>query len=259
MTDDLIRPVRGAFPGPAIEPNSGIRDQLALLGKVGVRYGGLGVAPSLLDNLVAYYKLDETSGPRIDSAGSNNLTDNGNVGSTMGKIGNAALFDGTNKSLSVNTPNLYNNISFSTWFYVGQFLSGFRSIFTQFSSFLNELGVWWLNGDIGIYDDIDDAGTFLYQTPVLLNTWYHVVCTINGSNGNELQLWLNGSLSGSGLSPTSSFSSIGGEFVIGARTSDDNSLPLGGSVDELGIWSRVLTPEEIAILYNGGSGITFPF
>jgi hypothetical protein len=55
------------------------------------------------------------------------------------------------------------------------------------------------------------------------------------------------------------FSSIGGEFVIGARRTSDNQAPFDGLIDEVGIWSRVLTAAEIAILYNGGSGITFPF
>jgi hypothetical protein len=32
-----------------------------------------------------------------------------------------------------------------------------------------------------------------------------------------------------------------------------------GAVDEVGIWKRVLTPGEIAELYNNGNGNTFPF
>src|SRR6185295_10218115 len=44
------------------------------------------------NNLVAYWKLDETSGSRSDSFGSNTLTDNNTVGSTAGKVGNAAQF-----------------------------------------------------------------------------------------------------------------------------------------------------------------------
>ena len=42
--------------------------------------------------LKAYWKLDESSGTRIDSHGSNDLADNNTVGSATGKIGNAADF-----------------------------------------------------------------------------------------------------------------------------------------------------------------------
>lgn len=44
---DLIRPLRGAFPGEAIEPDADVRAQLALLGAVGVRYGGFGLVEAL--------------------------------------------------------------------------------------------------------------------------------------------------------------------------------------------------------------------
>jgi hypothetical protein len=51
------------------------------------------------DDLVACWDMDETSGTRYDSAGSNHLTDNNTVGYTTGKIGNAASFisDNTEK------------------------------------------------------------------------------------------------------------------------------------------------------------------
>ena len=32
-----------------------------------------------------------------------------------------------------------------------------------------------------------------------------------------------------------------------------------GEIDELGIWSRVLTADEVTELWNGGAGITYPF
>ena len=42
--------------------------------------------------LVSYWALDETSGTRYDSHGSNDLTDNNTVGYTTGVQGNAADF-----------------------------------------------------------------------------------------------------------------------------------------------------------------------
>ena len=34
---------------------------------------------------------------------------------------------------------------------------------------------------------------------------------------------------------------------------------LDGSVDELGLWNRVLTSGEMTNLWNGGAGLTYPF
>lgn len=41
---DLQRPLRGAFPGPALEPDATVRAQLAQLGQTAVRYGAAGLA-----------------------------------------------------------------------------------------------------------------------------------------------------------------------------------------------------------------------
>ncbi|MDA2917638.1 hypothetical protein MYX64_12505, partial [Nitrospinae bacterium AH_259_B05_G02_I21] len=46
----------------------------------------------LLTDLKAHWKLNEASGTRSDSHGSNDLTDNNTVGQAAGKIGNAADF-----------------------------------------------------------------------------------------------------------------------------------------------------------------------
>jgi hypothetical protein len=52
-----------------------------------------------------------------------------------------------------------------------------------------------------------------------------------------------------------------GQRALGARSDGTRHYLVSGTlVDEVGIWKdRALTPTEIAILYNGGAGITFPF
>lgn len=43
MANDVQRALRGAFPGPQIEPDATLRAWLAQLGVYGVRYGAMGV------------------------------------------------------------------------------------------------------------------------------------------------------------------------------------------------------------------------
>ncbi len=50
----------------------------------------------LLTDLKAHWKLNEASGARVDSHGSNDLTDNNTVTQVAGKIGNAAQFTAAN-------------------------------------------------------------------------------------------------------------------------------------------------------------------
>jgi hypothetical protein len=259
MTDDLIRPVRGAFPGPAIEPNSGIRAQLALLGKVGVRYGGLGVAPSLLDNLVAYYKLDETSGPRIDSVGSNNMTDNGSVGSAVGKVGNAASFDGTNWLSTSPLTGITSDLSISLWAYIRSLPDAVGGVIAN----KNNWGAIWitrfattqiLGGRIVQSDGTQVSFPGPASAEIPLNTWLHIVLIVDSA-----------SLTATLYRDTTAINSLTYDGTI--RSVAAGTLKIGlqgteyidGLIDEVGIWNRALTAAEIAILYNGGSGITFPF
>ena len=54
-------------------------------------------------NLVGDWSMDETSGTRADSHGTNNLTDNNTVGSTTGVISNAASFVSANSEYLSST------------------------------------------------------------------------------------------------------------------------------------------------------------
>ena len=51
---------------------------------------------ALTDNLIAFWQLEEASGVRYDSEGSNNLTDNNTVTSATGVVGDAAQFTRSN-------------------------------------------------------------------------------------------------------------------------------------------------------------------
>ena len=69
-------------------------------------------APSLTTGLQAFYKLDDET----DSSGNGNtLTNNGNVSFASGKIGNAAVFDGGNRFLSIAAPITSRPLTIAGW------------------------------------------------------------------------------------------------------------------------------------------------
>ena len=55
---------------------------------------------------------------------------------------------------------------------------------------------------------------------------------------------------------TGSVNSTNG-FVLGANYFGSGRFD--GSMDEFGLWNRVLTSTEIGHLWNGGAGTTYPF
>jgi len=86
-----------------------------------------------------------------------------------------------------------------------------------------------------------------YSSPLIytVGQWMQAICTYDGTN---IQIYVDGVLIGSGTN--SLWNTNGTEFYFGARPSQGNSF-FPGQLDDIGIWNRVLTQQEITALYNG--------
>ena len=85
--------------------------------------------------------------------------------------------------------------------------------------------------------------------------WHHYILTFNGT---YLQIYLDGIAHG-----TADYSSgtlvynAASQFNIGAINASGDFM--NGSIDEVGLWNRALTPYEVSKLYSAGSGNTYNF
>ncbi len=83
--------------------------------------------------------------------------------------------------------------------------------------------------------------------------WIHVAVTWSRSAG-RLVLYVNGTEEN--RKEITSWGPVSDKFWWGAG-------PLGmgtsATLDEIGLWKRVLSPGEVARLYNGGAGLAYPF
>jgi hypothetical protein len=229
------------------------------------RATGGGGASSLLTGLVSYWNLNEPSGPRIDSAGSNNLTDNNTVGSTTGKLGNAASFVAANSEYLSSTSaalDLTGSYSISVWLrftstatqmILGRYNDGNNRGFVLRSA----------SGNLTYFhvpQGTTEGGIIFNQvnTPSTYNdgNWYHVVLQFEIGVGSSL--YVDNTLVGTDNTTTAAISSYTQAFRIGTQASGAPRY-YSGDIDEVGIWSQVLTVSEISDLYNLGSGITYPF
>jgi hypothetical protein len=207
---------------------------------------------SLLTDLVAYWKLDEGSGTRIDSHGSNNLTDNNSVGSATGKIGNAAEFSGSNSLGAGTSLQPAGDFTFSCWLNPDT-LNG-NAVAANWTNASNR--TWAIDTFSGtlrfyIYGPSIDA---IIDTGITLSTvsWSLVIAWFDDAADNIYCQINNGTIfSASFTGPPYQ----AGEFTLGKRASLFND----GLMDEVGLWSRVLTAAERNELYNAGAGITYPF
>ena len=98
-------------------------------------------------------------------------------------------------------------------------------------------------------------GTAIPPSTIPVDTWEHLVITFNFSTGVS-KTYINGVLvaeESSGISPyVNNFGTLDLSdrlFNIGRKTAPAFD-PWEGSVDDIGIWNRVLTADEIEYLYN---------
>ena len=217
------------------------------------------VSSPLINGLQAFYKLSDTS----DSSGNNRtLTNNGNVSFASGKIGNAAVFDGSNWLTSENiSVSFENGITFSAWVKITNDQVSDNCFFATFTSdgangfyggiIGNNRGGSW-NGqpfaDMGhglANFSLDENNTLRVQP----NTWTFVTFVCDNTNWSA---WVNGdkvtfSTPGNINASPITYLHIGSGL--------ENVALLNGELDAVGIWNRALSDAEVAELYNNGTGL----
>lgn len=212
-------------------------------------------ASYLVDDLMSYYPLDETSGTIcIDVHGSENGTISGTTTINVdGKFDRGYEFDGGDTEPQVSivaaTPE---NGSASFWAY-------YYSL-TDYNVIMASGGLSWSIHRIGhidtnpMFNTYDGTGQdcIATSTNLTINNWYHYVATW-GTQG--MQLYINGEHvcnntgytgNGDGNQP----------MFLGARAQYYNVVD--GKIDEVGVWDIQLDQQAITDLYQGGAGTPYP-
>jgi sulfur relay (sulfurtransferase) DsrC/TusE family protein len=210
---------------------------------------------ALIDDLISYYKLDETSGAVIDS------TDNGNNGTNVGAIPNQEGIIGTSYNFTENqyvdtnytgNSTLNDEITVSMWVYPMK-SEEIRTIFAKnvnagdrnFELYVDSLKPLFLTGGIE---------SFLWGSQTLdLNEWNMITITYSKSD-EKAKMYINGAFDNE-TTHSSSLTSNTNSYRIG----NYNLGAMSGKIDEVGIWSRALTSTEVSDLYNSGDGLAYPF
>lgn len=221
---------------------------------------------ALTDNIVAYWKLDESSGNAADATGNGNTGVNTSVGFAAGQINNGAVFNAASDNLNVGRLSAIENIGAVT-------TAGWYKQTT-----LDTLQVYYSKGGIGnpqsfdlfsytdgnLYVEINSGSNRAkidYSAYMSADTWTHIAVVFDGSgatNADKLKIYFNGTqqtLTYEGTIGTVTTTSTG-DLTFGAYSGVNG---LVGMEDEIGVWSRALTGTEISTLYNSGAGLQYPF
>lgn len=227
---------------------------------------------SLLTNLRAYYKCEDTS----DASGNGyTLTNVSSVTFTDGKISNCANISSRGSAakclrISSDLGITGGAITIAGWYLsnsnpTGVFGAG-DSIADQGDGG-NDVNNWITYNRTGGVPTLNfnrqRAGVandnYNYTTTLTTGTWYHIAYVYDGTT---VQGYLNGSAVGAGVASSGNGSAVNDDhFILGGVTNGaggQNWKP-DGKLDEWGVWSRALSSAEISELYNSGSGVTYPF
>jgi hypothetical protein len=209
---------------------------------------------ALTDSLVSYWELEETSGTRVDSHGSNDLTDLNTVSYATGKQGNAADFERGNSeafSLALGSTGLElkDNFSVSFWF-KAESLATYHQFYTSGTQ-ANQWRLGIRSGTPQLRFTIDSIADYTAATTISTDTWYHIVYIKNGTN---IKIYLDNSLD-LDTTVSASVTTPSGTAYFGRLAGADGFLD--GLLDEFGFWGRSITSDEVAELYNSGAGLSY--
>lgn len=233
-------------------------------------YNGAGEAESgadatntLLLSMISFWELEEASGNRADSHGSNTLTDNNTVTQNTGKVGNAAEFVAANSeylSRADNASLSTGDIDFSLgfWIYldslattqivvakyaVGEFEYRFDVTTTRFRLLVSNDGANLVTVTANNFGQPSTA------------TWYWVMGW-HDSVGNTINISVNNGTADS-TAHTTGVRDGSAPFTIGA--SGVPATHLSGRIDQALFSKRLWVANEKASLYNGGSGRAYSY
>jgi len=173
-------------------------------------------------------------------------------------LGTALDFDGTDDYIILGNPSILSNLSKATW-----------SMWVYFDSTPN-VNDMFINNDVGLTGyqlgisgvTTDEIRVLIRQTTTKLDSetsnanlavgqWYHLVFTYTDSGSNRLKIYKNGvaqALNVDDGSGTKANDSAETTYIGTGRS--PNTTSTNGKIDELRIYNRVLSEDEIKRLYN---------
>lgn len=221
------------------------------------------------DGLVGYWKFDEsaTTSGAVDSSGNgNDGTYYGNASTSAGKFGNGYVGSGAGDDrVLLDETSVYDDLSngsVAAWVKWNA-NSGFEEVFSMISS-NREFEVAMSDNDkFEIWTDTGCSGGQLNAEVTLSNpsAWHHIVYT-NDENGNKMYVdgkvqepsYISGSATQSTFFSNCDFGTS--YYHIGAvyNTSMDPVEIFDGQIDEVRVYNRALSQDEVKKLYEWAPG-----
>lgn len=213
-------------------------------------YTGPGDQADTFPQPAAWWKMDETApGPVVDSAGTNDGTNDGAAIGAPGKFGTAYTFDGTDDRVEIPddpTTDFTQTMTLSAWVNPTAF-SGGSAVLTKERQY---------------YLSIDPEGTvrlIFVQDPnvlgletsipvVSLNAWTHLAGTANGVD--DLHIYINGAEANTNDIP-GTFAWLADEPIYLGDAPAFPGFEFTGRLDDARIYQQTLTADQVRHIARG--------
>jgi len=216
-----------------------------LLAKKPLRYAAL--IHDLSQVLYLPFDYDDGSYAR-DRSGYNNHGTIRGATKADGKIGTARSFDGTDDYVECPTLDLVAPLTVQAWFLTRTIASGRSVVVSEGRDYYGSGWILWRADNYIQFtwdeDGLDNGREKTLSASISPNVWYHVAAV---HTGNEGRLYLNGNLvdSVSALQIVHKYSL---PVRIGMLAWSTGFFPFDGVIDEVRIYNRALSRDEIRML-----------
>lgn len=219
----------------------------------------LGQQHDIFDDLVSYWELD---GDFQDSVDDNHGTLQGTSGAPVanfvaGKFGQAIDLDRSDFQrieITGGDESEFDftgaNVSISAWFTVGGWDQSWQALVAK-----GEGGGWRVarRGSADILGYAGGSSDTNGGPNVNDGAWHHMVAISDPWNAWNTQLWVDGALAATGARPN--LENRANRMMIGGNPDDSpNHRSWNGNIDDVAVWSRPITGDEVVALYNAGAG-----
>ena len=218
------------------------------------------------EGLVAYYAFD---GDAHDQSGNgNDGIEHGDILYKQGVWGDAVSFDGSDDYIrvpSAATLNPSDQLSISFWINIEEVTNVWTPIIHKGGPHLTdsknrEYSVWLQNTFSYLLASAGDNSGQYYQFSCCASAevWQHYVGVVDRQN-HRMTTYLDGVLIASSEDPYVSFNNNNNDLLIGwSEETDSVYSPLKGRIDELRIYNRALSEQEIIALYTDARPVSTP-
>ena len=160
--------------------------------------------------------------------------------------GRALEFDGVTDSVNCGTTPFQSltDVTVSLWLNTDDVTTWVKP-FQYYVSSTNAWGLRIYNGNLEIYNDIDNASAAIYPVAISVSTWYHVVAVLDSL---ENKLYVNGVLEGSGTSSGGDWSSFAGTLYLGQR--GNSTEYYNGKFSNVQVWDKVWSLSDVQYAYT---------